>query len=104
MRQQCFLVLAISDPVASLLGMRFGKRPLLKKTWLGSVGFFVATMSILLIWQVNYSPGVSAGLVLGCLASALVITVVELVSTNGTDNLTVPVTTALISSIFYSMI
>jgi dolichol kinase len=36
-----FLYLGIGDPVASFVGIRFGKKEIGQKTWIGTIGFFL---------------------------------------------------------------
>ena len=43
------LILALADPVASLVGQRWGRHPLLGGSWEGTVGFLVVTLGVLLV-------------------------------------------------------
>lgn len=92
------MILAVSDPVAGLLGMNvngynheivlFGKR--MGKTWLGSSAFFISAFLLSLFafyyhrQQLDlHSLGFSA-------LVALTATLAELMSPKGTDNLLIP--------------
>jgi len=106
------LILGWGDGLASLVGERtrsgvvqvFGNR----KSLAGSATMFVASAVVALVFFVVAVPGeapVAAGLVesiglaatlaVGVVATALVATVVELVTPFGLDNLTVPIVTVL---------
>lgn len=74
------LVLALADPAASVLGRRFGKRPLGKGSVEGSTAF--AVVAFLVLW-----PFVGAGT---ALVAAVVGAVVEILPLGLDDNLTVP--------------
>jgi dolichol kinase len=43
------LILALADPVASLVGQRWGRHSLLGGSWEGTVGFLVVTLGVLLV-------------------------------------------------------
>jgi dolichol kinase len=97
------LILGISDPLAGLTGATlvknarqisiFGYR--LQKTWVGSLCFFVATfiITILTLYFYDYS---SQNIIFAGLYFALFLTIIEMLSIRGSDNLTVPLTTALL--------
>lgn len=78
------LVLAIADPAASLLGRRWGKRPMGGGTVVGSLTFFVAAFAVTAL----HFDVLRAG------AVALAGTLTEAYVTGVDDNLTVPLTTA----------
>lgn len=81
-------VIAISDSFASIIGMRFGKRtiPYLNKSMLGSLAFFVTCF----VGALYYLPPVQALITAACLS------VIELVSIRGLDNLTLPIASQLL--------
>jgi len=87
--------LAIADPLSAIIGIRFGKRHLVKdKTVEGSLAFFISTLTvtILILSQV---PGNSWGLV--CATAfflALFSTAFEMIPLKIDDNLTIPLFTA----------
>lgn len=80
------LVVALADPVASWVGVRWGRRPLLGGTVEGTVAF-LAVASLLLLLR---HPATIA------LPSALVTTLVERRSWPLDDNLAVPVACAIV--------
>lgn len=82
------LILAISDPLAGIVGNRIkSKRLFNRKTVAGSLSFLISSYTISLIYlNVSYHEHVwmiSA-------VVALVATLTELISPRGTDNLTIP--------------
>jgi phytol kinase len=107
------LVLGWGDGLASIVGERTGSGILKvlgnRKSLAGSATMFVAssfvTLAFFLVFALPNEALVAGGLVasigtaatvtVGVLATALVATVVELVTPFGLDNLTVPIVTAL---------
>jgi phytol kinase len=89
------LVIGISDELASLLGLRFGRKkyktPAGTKSYVGSSVFFVTTwlIGVSLIISFIDTPFWEAGLWSGVLAGIL--TIVEARARKGMDNLLVPV-------------
>lgn len=83
------LILAISDPLA---GITIDKSN--KKLAYGSLVFFVATLSILLV-VFKFDQFVLM------LAVALLVTFVEKVSSYGTDNLTIPLVSSLLLRLLF---
>jgi phytol kinase len=81
-------VIAICDSAASLVGINFGKNkiPLFGKSYIGSLTFFV----LCFIGGLYFFPPIPL------LISALVLTVIELVSIKGLDNLTLPIAAQLL--------
>jgi len=79
------LVLAVADPVAGVVGQRWGTRRVGKGTVEGSSAFFVAALVLLVPF---------VGIVPGLLVAALA-TVAEGVRTPLDDNLVIPVVTAV---------
>ena len=79
------LVLAVADPVASVVGRLWGRRPLGKGTWEGSAAFYAVSVALLTPFF-----GVPVALAAGALAAAA-----EVAPTGIDDNLTVPLATLL---------
>ena len=86
--QMAFLIMAISDPLASLIGMRFGNEKtkiLGQKTWVGMVAFVLSTSSLLFAFdffllQHRLSP-------IEIVVFSSFLGLLELISRNGWDNL-----------------
>ena len=82
------MVLSISDSMASLIGIKYGKTKLLKKTLEGSFAFYLSTFLILSIFtkiSVTYA-----------IISSMIITVAELIDININDNIRIPLATAIL--------
>ncbi len=90
------LILAISDPLAALVGTRLHKQTneikvfglSLKKTYLGSVAFFMSSLLISLAVLYLYYP--PEKILWVSLLIAIMGTLIELFSSRGFDNLTIP--------------
>jgi dolichol kinase len=81
------LVLCIADPLSSVVGITWGKRPLFGKTAEGTMAFFLSSLAILACFP--FMPSVAIG---GALAG----TVTELFSLRRCDdNLSIPIVTGL---------
>lgn len=96
------LVLSLSDPLASIVGRRWGRRPIPirgnKKSFEGSLAFFISAFifSMISIWAFS-SFSLIVLLTLSAfigLSSALV----ELISVSGWDNITIPVSIIIVLS------
>lgn len=83
------LILAISDPLAGLIG-DFSKNNILYR----SITFFVSTIIILLIIFQSEQ-------VIFLITTAFVLTIVEKLSSLGTDNITIPVTSILLLKLHF---
>jgi len=83
-----FTMLIISDSIAALVGRKIGKRPFFKKTLEGSLGFFVsAVVVVFLTPKATYGAGeYLIGIVGGAVGA-----VVEAISIDIDDNLSIPV-------------
>jgi dolichol kinase len=93
------LVLAFGDPVAALMGKRFGRIKLVgDKSLVGSLSFAVVTMIVvsLFAWVAMPGWGPIRGFGLGA-AVGLVGAVTELISTRLDDNLTIPLATGVVA-------
>jgi phosphatidate cytidylyltransferase len=93
------LILTISDPVAALVGINTKsghwtnvlsgeKSP---KTYAGSLAFMISSVLILLLFLPFYYDFTWQNLILVSLVSGLLATLAETVSSNGTDNIILPV-------------
>jgi dolichol kinase len=98
------LVLAISDPVAGLLGLNITRfnhqivlfgRPM-GKTWLGSSAFFISAFLIGLIAHYYIRQQFDLQSLGYSLLLALTATLAELFSPRGTDNLSIPLSVLLV--------
>lgn len=79
------LVLAVADPVASVVGRLWGRRPLGKGSWEGSAAFYTVSVAVLTPFF-----GLPVALAAGSFAAAA-----EVAPTGIDDNLTVPLATLL---------
>lgn len=81
------LVLVLSDPIASIIGKKYGKLKIGKRTAEGFFAMFISTLIIILIFY-NFSMNV--------ILISLSIAIVELISPSKMDDITVPASTALL--------
>jgi dolichol kinase len=98
------LVLAISDPIAGILGINlqqynhhiriFNKE--LKKTWLGSLSFFVSCLIISIIALYFNQHTFTLKTFWLAVVVALVSSLTEMLSWRGTDNLVIPMSVLLV--------
>ncbi|MCB0327819.1 MAG: hypothetical protein KDD52_09415 [Bdellovibrionales bacterium] len=88
------LVMVICDSLAALIGKKYGKRkiPYVDKTFVGSGAFFISCFAIALFYL---SPEKA-------LAVSFILTVVELLSSKGLDNLTLPIFAQYVLNLFRS--
>jgi dolichol kinase len=103
------LVLAISDPMASILGMNiinyngkikiFGHK--LAKTYLGSEAFFVSSFIISVIAYYFHFKVFDLKTFWLALTIAVTGTLAELISWRGSDNLTIPLGLVLVLMLFF---
>jgi len=98
------MVLAVSDPLAAVTGMKVNSKkwPLVfaaqgsVKTIAGSAAFFISSALILLTGFLFFiEMPIPAGIIIS-LFSAMIVTIVEAISIYGTDNLSVPVASLLL--------
>ena len=102
------LILAISDPMASILGMNivnyngkikvFGRK--LAKTYLGSGAFFASSFVISIIAFYFHFKVFDLQTFLLALTIAITGTLAELVSWRGSDNLTIPLNVVMVLLLF----
>ena len=103
------LVLAISDPMASILGMNIinynGKIKIfdhkLAKTYLGSGAFFVSSFIISVIAFYFHFKVFDLKTFWLALTIAVIGTLAELISWRGSDNLTIPLSLVLVLVLFF---
>ena len=81
-------ILAVCDSAAALFGMSFGRNKIgkLSKTWQGSSAFFIFA----------FVSGIFLMTPPAAFIAALVLTVVEIFATSGTDNLFLPIAAQLL--------
>jgi len=89
-----FLYLAFGDPVASYVGIRWGKKGVGNKTWIGSLGFFVVCLAIGFPWFV-VSMSCEMALVMAGIP-ALASAIVERNLKEMDDNLAIPITVSML--------
>ena len=93
------LVLAICDPIATIMGKWIKSLYLINgKTLIGSISFAFLTFSIAILYlTLTNSPNIWKT----SIYVAFVATFAEIVSPKGTDNLTIPVSTAIVLYLSY---
>lgn len=99
------LILAIPDVLAAIAGQYFSSPHYLflgdnKKTIEGSITMFVSTMVCIMLSLRYFGIETAVPMVLVAIATSLFVTCWELISYRGTDNLTVPLGTALMLHYF----
>ncbi|MFO7999294.1 MAG: hypothetical protein R6U86_09980 [Bacteroidales bacterium] len=102
------LILAISDPIAGLLGMNITRynheiilfKHRMGKTWLGSMAFFTSAFIICLIAFYFNKGGFELQTVGLSVIIAIVTATAELLSPKGTDNLVIPMSIILVLILF----
>lgn len=97
--------LAIGDPLAAIIGIRFGKHKIMagKKSIEGSLTFFVISTGLAIsVLSIHTSPSdlivYGAALTIGSLG-----TIIELLPIRLDDNITIPISTAIIGWIACAM-
>ena len=102
------LILAISDPMAAILGMNLKKNngrikifgSILNKTWLGSGTFLVTSFVISILALYFHREIFDLKTFWLALVVAVTSTLAELISWRGSDNLTIPLSVVLILVLF----
>jgi len=87
------LILSVSDSLAAVVGRTIGRHRFLAKSWEGSGTFFLCTMLMLCI----FVPGLG---IFEVLLVAVPVTLVEALALPVNDNLTIPVSAALLLKVF----
>jgi dolichol kinase len=85
--------MAYGDSVAAMIGKRYGKYYIGDKSIEGSFGMFVASLISLLLGMVYFSSFYEFTILvqfIPILAVSFVVTIAELMSPHGSDNITVP--------------
>lgn len=89
--------LAIADPLAAVIGIRFGTKKIVgQKSLEGSAAFFTVTFLVTLIVLAASSPAPAAPIAVVALMVALTSSVFEMVPIRIDDNLTIPLFTGFI--------
>ncbi|MFY7898719.1 MAG: DUF92 domain-containing protein [Chitinophagaceae bacterium] len=87
-------MLALADAFASIIGHNFGKHPIVflhePKTWIGSLTFFLTAIMITIAFYSNEEKVIAFYLLVSIVATAS-----ELYSFKGSDNLSIPIVTAI---------
>ena len=86
------IILSISDSFASIVGIRYGTTKLFSKTLEGSIAFFVSTNIIFI--------SLTSLILIKVIFISISITLIELFSNKINDNLTIPLTAAVLLSLF----
>jgi len=96
------LILSLSDPIASIIGIKYNKtseivflKHKFNKTYIGSFAFFLSALVISIVVLSFYSFAITHIILISAII-AFVATIVELLSSKGFDNLTVPLFVLLI--------
>ncbi len=85
------LILSISDTLAALIGIPFGKHKFLKKSAEGSTAFFISTAVILVIFFPER--------IVTCLVIACIVTLAEAYPMNLDDNFLIPILSGTLLSL-----
>ncbi len=95
-----FAILIVSDSVAALVGRKFGRHPFMKKSFEGTLAFFVSAVAVVcLAPKVSYIP---AEYTIG-IAAALVGAIVEALPIALDDNLSIPFSIGAVMWMMYSV-
>jgi phytol kinase len=94
-----FLLMAIADVVAAYIGMRYASTRFLNKSRLGSLAFALTSLIITAVWLHFGAAQGGYNSVLFLPSIVLVSTIVEALSKNGLDNLTVPLSVCVVGSV-----
>jgi dolichol kinase len=96
-----FTILIISDMAAALIGKRYGRRPFLGKSIVGSSAFFISALAVIALTpKVSYAP---AEYLIGAIA-ATVGTVVEALPLPIDDNLSIPMSVGITMWLLYATV
>lgn len=99
-----FTILIISDTAAALIGRKFGKHKVLKKSWEGTITFFITAFAVI-IFYINLFSLLSSIYIIIALITAFIGAYIELISKDigVDDNISIPfsvgITLWLISSL-----
>ncbi len=97
-----FSILIISDTAAALIGRKFGKRPFLRKSLVGTFSFFVSAVIVVLVApKLQYSPVEYVIGVIGAGVGAIIENIVEGVLD---DNLAIPISVGAVMLFLYTVL
>ena len=97
----CFSMVAISDTMAALAGKKFGRHKIGEKSLEGSLAFLV---SALLIIAIVPRLDLIAGIITALTATAVEALSLRINNFKVDDNLTIPLTSALICYLYYILV
>jgi dolichol kinase len=93
------IILAISDPLACYFGKKYKSKVLKSgKTIIGTLAFFLSTLIICSAILLYFSVGIKIPGIALCIS--LLVSGVELISPNGSDNLTIPLSVIVLLMFF----
>jgi phytol kinase len=92
------LQMSLADGMAAIIGTRFGGRYKYlvfghPKSVIGTLTFFVVSITILILFNSHFDPSLGLGLLVG---ASLLASLIENIGIKGSDNLLVPLVVALI--------
>ena len=100
--------LALADPLSAIIGIKYGKTKITEhKSLQGSLAFFFScfTVSFLVIYWNTGFMGIAVGqAILGSFLISITASLFELIPLKLDDNLTIPLFTALISSLYCTLL
>ena len=99
-------ILCTADPVAAIIGRRYGRIPLMGgRTLEGSLGFLLSgTLISIIVLQIWHSYLSWSAVLLTAFIASLIGAIIELFSDRVDDNLTIPVGSALCAALVLSVI
>lgn len=97
-----YSILIISDTAAALVGRKFGKRPFLRKSLIGTFSFFVSAVLVVLVApKLQYSPVEYLIGFIGAAVGAIIENIVEGVLD---DNLAIPISVGAVMLFLYTVL
>jgi len=94
-----FLYLAIGDPLASYVGIKWGQREPGLKTWTGSLAFFIPCWIVGGFWLYHMAAvGIKMSIIIAC-NTAMVAALTERVVSQMDDNLAIPLATSCLATL-----
>jgi dolichol kinase len=93
--------LAISDPCSAIVGITYGKHKISqRKSWEGSLAFFLSCFLICFVVQVFYFTNLTAAILKSSFCISLFGMIFEMIPVRIDDNLTIPLFTAMNACLF----
>jgi len=92
-----FFYLAIGDPLASYIGIKFGSKQIGEKTWVGFFGFFIPCTLVGIFWLLQIVELKMA--IIAAVNSALVAGLCEKFVNEMDDNLLTPLASSLVATL-----